>query len=160
MSLLGYHVPLLRGLAAELKCAPVGEMAQRPGVTDVYRVTVHYYDRRACDSVATLVKTITGGVTLDVVYRRALAQKPLTYKIAEERYQKLVLAFKAAGFDKLVDQSGLPAHDSTDVWMVERAAGSFVRGIIVAPDVPAPAPYQAVIAAVRHALPEAMRMVV
>ncbi len=159
MSLLGYHVPLLRSIPEELGLAPVGEVAQRPGVADVCRITVHYYDRRACDSVATVINARTSGASLETVYRRALGHKPLLHPLTEARYRAFFLALRAAGFDKLVDQDGLPAYDSTDVWMIERAAGTFIRSVVVAPDIVKSAPHTALMTAVQTHLPEALRMV-
>jgi len=159
MSLLGYHVPMLRAIPDELGLVPVMEIVRRPGITDVYRITVHYYDRRACDSVATLIRTMAGGAVLETVYRRALDQKPLAHKLDDRRYRAFVTAIKTTGFDKLIDQTGLPAYDSTDVWMIERAAGSFNHSVVVAPESVQSAPHKALIDAVRSYLPEALRMV-
>ncbi len=159
MSLLGYHVPLLRAIPTELGLAPTIEVVQRPGVAEVCRITVHYYDRRACDSVATLINSRMSGAALETVYRRALAQKPLTHVLDETRYRAFLMAIKTAGFDKLADQADLPAYDSTDVWMIERAAGSFCRSVVVAPDIAQSAPHRALITAVQTYLPEALRMV-
>jgi hypothetical protein len=159
MSLLGYHVPLLRAISDEIGLLPIPVIAQQPGVSDACRITVHYYDRRACDSVATAVKRMADAAALEIVFRRALEHKPLAYPLDEGRFRALLAALKAGGFDKLADQPGLPAYDSTDVWMVERAAGGFYKSVVVAPEIAGSPPHQAVIDAVRVHLPEALRMV-
>lgn len=159
MSLLGYHVPLLRAIPDALGLVPLTAVALRPGVGEACRITVHYYDRRAPDSVATLLKGMPGGVTLEMVYRRALDHKALIYPLDEGRYRTFVTAIKTMGFDKLTDQSGLPAYDSTDVWMIERAAGAFYKSVVVAPNIAPSAPHSTLIDAVRLHLPEALKSI-
>jgi hypothetical protein len=46
-----------------------------------------------------------------------------------------------------------------DFWMIERASGSFVRGVIVAPQT-AQGAHAKLVEAIRTYLPEALRMVV
>lgn len=158
-SLFNSHAPSLRAIADSMRLEPVSLLARRPGVQDVYRITVHYYDRRACDSVATLCKSITGGVTLDIVYRRALDHKPLTYRISDDRFRAFVAMIQRVRFDKLIDQPTLPVYDSTDLWMIERAAGTFSKSVILAPATVDREPYKLLIDAVRNNIPEALRQV-
>lgn len=162
-SLLGFQAPLLRSIAEELQLPPLTEIARQPGTHEVYRITVHYYDGRACNSVATLRGSATQAVMLEVLYQRALNRKPLTHHIEDQRYTAFVKALKSVGFDHLGDQPGLPAHDATDLWLVERAAGTFSHSVIIAPEL---APlglvrdnYRRLANAVKNGLSEALRQV-
>ena len=158
-SLFNSHAPSLRAIADAMQLESVSLLVRRPGVQDVYRITVHYYDRRACDSVATLSKSITGGVTLDVVHRRALDHKPLTYRVDDARLRAFVAMIQRVRFDKLTDQPNLPVYDSTDLWLIERAAGTFRKSVIVAPANADADPYKMLVEAVRNYMPEALRQV-
>src|SRR4051812_25105173 len=133
-SILGFQAPLLRSVAAQLGLPPVSEVARTPGVREVYRFTIHYYDGRACNSVSTLTVSPTGGVRLENVYQHALNRKPIAYLIEDARYNGFVRAVKGLAFDKLPDQPNLPAYNSTDLWMIERAAGTFSHSVILAPE--------------------------
>ena len=157
-SILGFQAPLLRSVADQLGLPPVSEVARIPGVREVYRFTVHYYDGRACNSVATLGVSPTGGIQLENVYQRALLNKPLSYSIEAERYQEFVRAVMGLHFDKLPDQPNLPTYNLTDLWMIERAAGTFLHSVILAPE-QARDEFSMLVNAVRHGLPEALRVV-
>jgi hypothetical protein len=157
-SLLGYHLPTLRGVAEHLGLERVEQMARRPGVQAVYRVTVHYFDARASDSVATLQRTSMERVTLELHFQRALGGKPLQLPITVSRYETFVTALQGLGFDRLSDQSNLPTYNTTDVWLIERAAGAFSHSIIVAPELAQDA-YARLVNAVKNGLPEALKQV-
>lgn len=157
-SILGFQAPLLRAVADSLGLKSVAEIARQPGVQAVYRVTVQYFDGRASNSVATLRRVQVGGAVCEVAYQRALHQKPLVHPIDDARYDEFIAALRGIHFDKMADQSGLPAYNSTDLWLVERAAGAFSHSVIAAPEL-ALGDYNALVNAVRHGLPEALRMV-
>lgn len=155
--LLGYHLPALRGIAEALRLEPVAQIARQPGVQAVYRITVHYFDGRASNSVATLRRDVMG-IALELQFQRALSGKPLLPPISPERYDTFVKALHGLGFDRLSDQPDLPMYNSTDVWLVERAAGSFAHSVIIAPELARDA-YARLTNAIRNGLPEALRMV-
>ncbi len=157
-SILGFQSPLLRGIAEQLQLPTVRELGRQPGAHEVYRITVHYYDGRACNSVATLHRTLTGGFVLETAYQRALASKPLVHPIEAGRYAEFVKAIKSLSFDHMGDQPTLPDYNSTDLWMVERAAGTFTHSVILAPDL-ARESYARLVNAVKNGLPEALRQV-
>lgn len=157
-SILGFQAPLLRSIADQLGLPPASEVARKPGVREVFRFTVHYYDGRACNSVATLSVVQTSGVRLENVYQRALNRKPITYPIEDARYAEFVRAVMGIHFDKLPDQPNLPAYNSTDLWMIERAAGTFLHSVILAPEF-ALNDYSKLTNAVRNGLSEALRVV-
>ncbi len=157
-SILGFQAPLLRGVADQLKLTPIQEIARQPGVQEVYRITVHYYDGRACNSVATLRSTLIDGVVLETVYQRALNHRPIVHRIENERYKVFTEAVKWLRFDRMQDQPDLPEYHSTDLWLVERAAGTFYHSVIVAPEL-ARDSYARLANAVKNGLPEALRQV-
>jgi hypothetical protein len=151
-----FHAPTLLAIAARCGLPTVAALARRPGMRGVYRVTVSYYDRRAKDSVTTLTQP---GLTphLELVFDGAIG-KPLQHTFAPERLRAFADALFSVGFDTLKDAPNLPAPGKGDVWLIERAAGSFAHGILLAPD-GATGPYARLVNAVRHGLPEALRRV-
>lgn len=81
----------------------------------------------------------------------------IRHSISLGRLTALLLAWQQAGFDRLSDQPELPLH-GLDLWLLERAAGTFVHSVIVAPQT-ATGQHAALVAAVREYLPEALREV-
>jgi len=159
-SILGFQAPLLRAIAAQLHLPPIAEIARLPGTREVYRITVQYFDGRACNSVATLRESLGNNIALEVVYQRALLSKPLRHTIDDAHYTAFVKALKGISFDRLSDQPDLPAYNSTDLWLIERAAGSiFYHCVIIAPELAKYDAYGKMRNAVKNGLPEALRQV-
>jgi hypothetical protein len=154
---LSFHAPLLRTVAEGLKLLSIAKIAAQPGVREVYRITVHFFDGRACNSVATLRRSFDGSV-LEVVYQQALGHKPIQHRISDERYDEFFKALKSLDFDKMRDQPNLPEHNTTDLWLIERAAGTFRHSVILAPEL-AQEDYARLANSVRNGLPEALRQV-
>lgn len=155
---LPYYSYVLRVIADRTKAMPLAKVALRPGLQAAYRVSIHYYDKRACDSVATLCRyTSEDERTLEARYVGAFQEKPLTYSIELGRYEEFVRALQTVRFDHLRDQPDLPAH-GIDLWLVERAAGSFYKGIIICPKYATDA-YAAIVDTMKTHLPEAVRAV-
>lgn len=155
MSIIGYHAPALRAIAESLALEPVARIAKQPGVQAVYRVTVLIHDGRASSAAAT-VKRVGQGVALELAYQRALDGKHLLKTLPIARYERFVSALAELGFDHLPDQPDLPDRPTADLWMVERAAGSFQRAVILAPAL-AQGAHLKLVEAVRTYLPEALR---
>ena len=153
--LTDYHLPMLLRIAERIGLPTTAQMARRPGVQVVYRVTAHYHDGRACDSVATLLKSVADGITLEVHFQNALEGKPLTPEIPPSRYDDFVQALQNIGFDHMTDQPNLP---NADLWLVERAVGTFTHSVVVAPD-SATDHYARLVNSVKNGLPEALRQV-
>jgi hypothetical protein len=147
----------LRAIAKHAGVPTLREVAQTAGLQAAYRITVHYHDLRARDSVATLVYTRQNGAQLGVVFLGALAHKPLQHTILQNRYEAFVRSLQMMHFDALPDQAKLPAH-SADLWLVERAAGSFLKSVILAPDA-AEGSYQLLANVIREYLPAALKVV-
>jgi hypothetical protein len=152
------QAPALRAFAERVGVPTVNVLARQPGTAAVFRVTAHYHDRRAQDSIATLKKDVSG-IRLELVYDRALNQKPLNYTISAERYETFFRAVLSLGFDRLTDQADIPPHDVTDIWLVERAAGTFAHSFLIAPQLAQDGAHARLINAVRNGMPEMLRVV-
>lgn len=150
-----FHLALLRSVLERLDVERLGYVVSMPAVQGAIRVTVHYYDGRACDSAATFIRRTGDTAALEMVYEKPLGV-PLVRSLPAERYDVLARALAGLRFDHLPDQPDLPTYDSTDLWLIERAAGTFLHGVIVAPEL-AQGDYARLANAIRNGLPEALR---
>jgi hypothetical protein len=148
---------MMRGIAEQAGIPTMKEIAKQPIVSAAYRITVRYHNRRAADSVATIQRSGRDVVTLDVVYRGLFGHKPVAVSLGMDRYEAFVDGLQALKFDHLSDQPNIPAH-GVDLWMVERAAGNFVKGVILAPELTSNV-YARLVYLVSTTLPEAVREV-
>lgn len=151
----------LRTIAKSAGVPPLADVARQPGVQSALRVTCYYFDGSSKHSVATLRQSRAEGIRLEVIFLGALAHRPLVYPVAPSRYQAFLNVLAALHFDSLPDQPGIPSFGQ-HLWMVERAAGGFIKGVILAPLL-APAlaggAYPRVMDAVREYLPAAVRVI-
>lgn len=152
-----HHAYALREIAASAGLPTVQHMAKQPGVQGVYRMTVRYNAGRAHHSAATIVRSQVDRISLEVVYERLFGHKPLVYPVSLKQYEAFAAALHTAGFDRMSDQRDVPFF-GVDLWLVERAAGSFVKSVIIAPRT-AVNPHIAVVKAIEYYLPEAVRAV-
>lgn len=151
-----YLASLLTAIIEQMKLRPIEKLALQPGVRAVYRLTIRYHDRRAHDSVATLIRTSGEGATLEMVFRGRFDQKALSSRVSQGDYEGLVSGFQKVNFDKLGDQPKLKTYGH-DLWMWERAAGTFHKSVLLAPSEAEGAYWQLVRLAWTH-LGEAVRM--
>lgn len=151
-----FHAPSLLAVAARCGLPTVTQLARRPGMQGVFRVTVGYHDRRARDTVTTITRTAIG-TALEIAFDGALG-KPLQHLLSGDRYETFARAVLGVGFDHLKDAPNLPAPGKGDVWLIERAAGAYAHGVLIAPD-RAEGVFARLVNAVRHGLPEALRQV-
>ncbi len=158
MSVLRSHAPALRSIGDHMGLESAAAIAKHPGVVAVYRITVHYFDGRAHDSVTTLKRMTTGEPSLETVYLRAFQHKALTHPITLERVEAFAVALSEVKFDRMGDQANLPEYASTDLWFIERAAGMFSHGVVIAPAT-AEGDYGRLVNAVKNGLPEAIKQV-
>jgi len=128
-----YLASLLTAIVEQMKLTPLEKLALQPGVRAVYRLTIRYHDRRAHDSVATVIRTGAVGATLGVVFRGRFDQKPLRFPVTQADYEGLVSGFQKVNFDKLGDQPKLVSYGQ-DLWMWERAAGTFHKSVLLGPE--------------------------
>ena len=152
-----YQAYLLRLIGDQMKLPPLQKVALLPGISGVYRLTVRYHDRRAYDSVATARRFGRSQPTLEIVYRGLFDHRPLALTLESARYEAFALALQKLRFDQLKDQPDLPTH-GTDLWLLERAAGSFAKSLILAPEL-AKDSYTDLIEAIRTHIPEMLREV-
>lgn len=131
-----YLASMLRTIGEQVGVLSVGKVALQPGVKSVYRLTVRYHDRRAYDSVATLIQKGASGAALEVVYRGLFGHKPLMLQIDQDRLDAFSMSLQKAQFDRLGDQQNIPPH-GVDLWLLERATSSFVKSVIIAPELTA-----------------------
>jgi hypothetical protein len=124
----------LRFIATRLELPELERQARQPGLTQAYRLTIQYHDARHPDQVATLIKTQQRlEAALTVHYRRVdSAPLALEYSIPTPRYEAFQAALRKLGFDHLDDPPDVPYYGA-DLWLVERAAGSFHHDLVFAP---------------------------
>lgn len=152
-----YHADALRLIARRLNLPELRAVVRQPGISEAYRLTIHYYDGRHPDQVATLTRTQRGVVTLVTIYRRVRRQPVLEYTLDSDRYRLFDLALRHLGFDRYDNPPDLP-YDGADFWLLERASGSFTHSVVIAPE-QATGVYARMVAAVRDHLPEAVRAI-
>ncbi|GAB4569976.1 MAG: hypothetical protein Kow0077_03380 [Anaerolineae bacterium] len=147
----------LRLVAERLNQPRLVNVVRQPGINEAYRLTVQYHDGRFADSVATLTVSQRGEVGLQVVFRRLRQNLTLSYTLAEERYRALDAALRRLRFDRLADQPDLPLRGA-DLWLVERASGSFAHDVVLAP-AQATEAYAELVDLLSAQLPEALRQI-
>jgi hypothetical protein len=151
------HAYLLRRISERMGVPPLKTVAMLPGTRTAFRVSIHYEDQRASDCVLTLRRWGADEVALDVVYQGHFDHKPITRRLSPDSYDEFTAALTRLHFDRLPDQPNI-AFFGVDLWMVERAAGSFIKSVILAPQT-AVGDYAALIALIRKNLPEAVRQI-
>jgi len=152
----GYgYAHILQRIAEQVGCPPLKQVLVRPGTRAAYRVTTHYPDMRASDAVATLVYCGGREATLSTVYQGRFNHKPLRRQLGLASYEVIAQTFRPALFDRLTDQPDIALYNSV-LCLLERGAGSFVKGVIVSPST-ATGVYAQLLDTVRVHLPEAVR---
>jgi len=144
-------------VANDLGFDNLNRVARRAGVMSVLQVTAYYSGRRVRHSVARVIEYQLGEVELLLVYEGFNRHKPLRLSLPKDRLEKLVRALRQAKFDTLRDQDGLSFTDR-GLWLIQRAAGTYSHGVIVAPDKPQ-LPWSAIVNAIDDYLPSAIREV-
>ncbi len=144
----------IRLIALRLMQNELRHLTHQPGINEVFRVTIQYHDGRHPNQVATLVRD-HAGTTLKVIYDKPNKSVFFTYPIEAERYQALLTGLRRLKFDKLDDQPDVP-YFGVDLWLVERASGSFYHDVVMAPD-SARGFYRELVLALRQHLKEALR---
>ena len=131
-------------------------MARRSGVISVLQVAVYQGGRRLRHSVARVVETQLGAIDLTVAYE-GVDLSPLRMTVDAAQFEKLQSALDSARFGRLGDQPGL-SRDDAPLWLVQRAAGTHLHGIILAPNRPA-LPWSRIVNAIDACIPAAVREV-
>jgi hypothetical protein len=122
----------LRFIAVRLRRPELRDVVRQPGVSAAYRITIHYDEGQYADQIATLVHGQGGAAVLEVAYRRAHQHPTFEFPFGAERYQAFDLAMRRLGFDRLDDQPDV-VFPGTDLWLIERASGSYLHDVVLAP---------------------------
>ncbi len=149
----------LRLVAVRLNEPESEALARTPGVIEAFRATVQYHDARCPDQVATLTKPRSmDGARLRVAYRRS-NDKPLVFELVVDarRYGIVGAGLRKLEFDRLDDMPDIPWSDA-DLWLLERASGTFHHDIIIPPD-HATGLFAQIVSLVRDNLKEAVRTI-
>ena len=142
-------------LAGQLGLPDLGRAAGEAGVMSVLQVSAYYAERRVRHSVARVSEYQTGEIELLVVFQGVSLAEPLRLTVGRESMERLDNVLLRVKFDKLGDQPGL-SYGERSLWLIQRAAGTHVHGIMVAPDRPE-APYTTIVNAIDAYLPAAIR---
>ncbi len=135
----------------------LAQAVRKPGISEGFRITVLYHDGRHPNQIATLMWAHDDVASLEVIYRGGRNDPILRYAIAPDRYRTFDRALRQTGFDRLDDQPDLPLG-GVDLWLVERASGSFMHDVVLSPDLVVE-PYAGIVRAVRAHLREAVRAI-
>jgi hypothetical protein len=145
----------IRLIAARLGQGELKQIASGPGVSEALRVSIHYHDGRAPNSVATLHRGHTGNCRLLVVYDKAPRPVAFNFEIPLERYRLLLASLRRSRFDSLDDEENVPFF-GVDLWLVERMAGSFYHDVVLCPT-SARGHHRELVLALREHLPQSIR---
>ena len=141
-------------LPARLGMGDLAAAARASGVVCALQIVVFQGNRRFRHSVARVVESQLGNVDLLVAYE-GVDLSPRSMSLTPERIEPLHRALDAARFDRLRDQPGITSEDAP-LWLVQRATGTHLHGVILAPDKPA-LPWSRIVNAVHDCLPAAVR---
>ncbi len=144
---------IIRQVAEQMGLPPVRVIARQPGVKSIYRVTMHYPDMHACDAVATLIRRAE--TTVEVVYQGRFNHKPLVRRLDDAVFRAFISAIHPGCFDKLDNQPDIPFY-GVDLCLIERGAGTFATGVVLAPQ-NASGVYAGLFTAIQTYIPEVLR---
>src|SRR5687767_875560 len=116
---------LLRRISEKMGVLPLKSVALLPGTKAAFRVTIHYENLRASDTVTTVRRWGMEDAVIEVLYQGHFGHKPITRRLAVLAYDTFATALTQLHFDRLPDQQNVPFF-GVDLWMIERAAGSFL----------------------------------
>ncbi len=144
----------IRLIALRLNQDEVRNLTQHPGVNEAFRVTIQYHDGRHPNQVATLTRG-HNACALKTVYDKPGKYVYFTHLIDLDRYRSLLAALRRARFDTIDDQPDVPFF-GVDLWLVERASGSYYHDVVLSPD-SARGFYREMLLTIREHLKEALR---
>lgn len=147
----------LRLIAGRLGLAELTAVTRQPGINEAYRITLHYHDGRHPDQVATLTRGQHETVLLRVKYKRFRHQPAFEYPLSADVYRAFDLAMRRLGFDRRDDQPDI-LFVGEDLWLIERASGSYFHDIVVAPN-RATGVYGWLVETISEQLPQAVRAI-
>ncbi len=124
---------IFRDVVDKVGLDTVKDLIKQPGMRGVHRITLHYHDFRARDTIATITRGIDNTAQLAVIYYGRFEHKPLKRTLSPTDYERFNQVFQNIKFDKMIDQQKVSPY-GVDLCMVERATGGFVKSIIFAPE--------------------------
>jgi hypothetical protein len=154
------HVDPLRLIAERLELSTLTAVARQPGAADCYRLTLQYHDGTHPDQVATLIFWQTGLIGCQVVYRTKTT-KPLilTPTLPIPRLKAFATTLRGLKFDALEDMPNTPPL-GVDLWLLERASGTFFHDVLLAPTLAASeSVYAQIIRALESGWKESLRAI-
>lgn len=141
-------------LPTRLGLSDLAAAARGSGVITALQVVVYQGRRPLRHSVARVVETHLGAIDLLVAYE-GVDLSPLRMTLDRDQIEPLHKALDAARFSRLDDQAGL-SRDDAPLWLVQRATGSHLHSVILAPDKPE-LPWSRIVNAIDACLPAALR---
>ena len=147
----------IRLIALRLRQDEVRSIVHQPGINEAVRVTIQHRTPDHPNQVATLIRGVGNTCTLKVVYDKPGKNVFFDYPIDVTRYQALLAALRRVKFDTLDDQPDVPFFD-VNLWLVERASGSFYHDVVLSPE-SARGFYRELVLAIREHLKEALRTI-
>ncbi len=148
----------IRLIALRLRQDELRNLTRSPLISEAFRVTIEYHDGRFPNQVATLTRGHGTGAALKVVYDKPGKEVFFTYPVEHERFQELNAALRRLKFDSLDDQPDVPFF-GVDLWLVERASGSFYHDVVLSPE-SARGFYRELILTIHRLLKPAVRTIV
>ncbi|HEX3052474.1 MAG TPA: hypothetical protein VHP83_17565 [Aggregatilineaceae bacterium] len=146
----------IRLIALRLNQDELRNLTHRPGINEAFRVTIQYHDAQHPNQVATLTRGHSE-CSLSIVYDKPGKLLDFRHTIPAERYKELLTSLRRTKFDTLDDQPDVP-YFGVDLWLVERASGSFYHDVVMSPD-SARGHYRELLLAMREHLKEALRSI-
>lgn len=147
----------IRLVALRLRQDELRNVTRQPGINESFRVTIQYASADHPNQVATLTRGHGGDCALRVVYDKPNKDVHFSYTVEIDRYKTLLTALRRLQFDSLDDQPELP-YFGVDMWLVERASGSFYHDVVLSPE-SARGFYRELVLAIRQHLKEAVRAI-
>ena len=120
-------------LAGRLGLPELEQVARAAGVMNVLQVTAYYTERRVRHSLARVIEYQPGETELHVAYEGVNVGKPMVLPVERDRMEALNAVLLAVNFGRLSHQAGLSYGDQC-LWLIQRAAGTHVYGIMLAPE--------------------------
>jgi len=148
----------LRLTEFRLELPLLAQAALHPGVSEIWRIVIHYSTGDHPDQAADLAIGLSTqpSAALSISYRRT-AERPtiLSLTIPAARARAFAGGLRALGFDRLEDMPAIPWRDA-DLWLIGRGAGTFSRDLVLAPAT-ATGIYARIVSVVQVHLHEAIR---
>jgi hypothetical protein len=145
----------IRLIALRLRQDELRSVAQKPGINEAFRVTIQYGSPDHPNQTATFTRGHGDNGKLKVIYDKPGKEVYFDFAIPLERYQAFMIALRRVKFDTMDDQPDVP-YFNVDLWLVERASGSFYHDVVLSPE-SARGFYRELVLAIREHLKEAVR---